>query len=185
MHNNSIQFITRELYESLTSTGARITNLDALMCKDSTLTPLTKHSIDTVNEMCREVILDQDIRQVKDILPITTEEKEYIKEHSKGYLLECGCDDHPQLYSHSTPDNKYYDILLVNVNNDPIMLVVVNRHFLHTVTESKEELLQFHLDMLRIQYNNNLVGTRVISEYLGLKLNETYYDLVLNRLQRF
>lgn len=187
----SVFYITRDTYNDIASQGAGPEKVFELVQKNydsKNLSELTKANVINVNSLVSKVLFSNSHIQCTEIprnINISKDEETYSKENAKFVLIEEEMSLSTRASDSVDGDSaKCYEIIPYTTSVDLFLIVVVDVGFLSVVTETKEKLLQHFLSILRHCYDNKAFFGFVVHEYLGLKLSDNFFNLVLNRLDR-
>lgn len=165
----SLVFIDRMNYNNLQDAYFTNENIAEIPYKNFlNISLLTKASIVHLNRELNKLIYFSQLTDAyyDSIMLLNSQERQYITDMFKDTM-----------YSNVYSSRKYYEIVILP---NSTLLIVVDNGFLTFVTESKDNFLQFILDCLCYQYKFNLSGC-LLKTYIGLKLNDTYFNLIKSR----
>lgn len=177
-----IVYLERKFYvalQSKTSTLGELLGLFTGNSQKSNLSPLTVDVVRRVNELCESALgtatYFPDLVECGKISFTRTADNNYAKEATTAFLESVGVE---------SEEVKFYEIVPWVSGNDKLLLVVVAEGFLKSVTDSKEGLRDFYLQVLRHLYAQNADMRNVMRKYLDLGLNRGFLDLVKLGLNR-
>lgn len=189
-----VYYISRDIYNDLAATGngpEKVFELVQGNYKNKDVSGLTHGVAFSVNALVHKTLLNTDSHPVacSDSFPyhvnINKDEEKYVSESAKGYLISNNTNSCPGVsYRSNDEDVKCFEIIPHATTDELFLIVVVDVGFLTVVTETKETLLQHFLSILRHCYDNKAFTGFFVHEYLGLKLSDGNFNLVLNRLNR-
>ncbi len=193
MKNVQLWFVQRNLYDLLVSkdfthddllkvfTGGNLTKK---------ISPVTKGLFLTANYRPLEGLFGQscfcsspsDSRYAKEL---TTQELSYVQDEVENYLIasqiENGC---PTSLCSEEENTKCYEIVTHSSAETINLVVVMERSFLSLVTTNPEALSSFYREIICHSFGHGGVSSTVNREYLGLKMNPGYFDLVKLRCNK-
>lgn len=185
----SVSYCTSRLYEDIISNGGTVEDVIQFRNSDK-LSPLSKSILANINNTIVKSIfnpnivlgLDVDL-SLEDKLKLNKEEEKYSSEYALKYLLR---DETSESFfdDYTSDSEKCYEIVIHPSDECIHILVIIKEGFLSDVTETKEVLLEFLLTVLRHGYSYGTKLYYIVHEYLALKLSDSYFRLVENRLDR-
>ena len=193
MKSVQLWFVQRNLYDLLVSkdfthddllkvfTGGNLTKK---------ISPVTKGLFSAVNDRSSGDLfgcscfpsLAQDNKYSKEL---TEQELSYIKDEVENYLLVNQTESTYPTSSRSEEENtKCYEIVTHSSAETINLVVVMERSFLSLVTTNPETLSSFYREIICHSFGHGGVSATVNREYLGLKMNPGYFDLVKLRCNK-
>lgn len=181
-----VHFIQRPLYSTLLSKDFTLDDIVKVFNRqsDKKVSHLTQEIIQKTKEICISTFFNtSNSAELTGItskynVPLTEEQVAYAKAEVNDYLKQENID------FVNESGQKCYEIIICLSAEQVDLVVVVGKGFLSLVTTNSETLSCFYRELLRHCYEQNEVSCALNREYLGLKMNQGYFDLVKLRLEK-
>lgn len=170
----AIYFIDRINYNNLLDSSFKIDDIPSLLYKNNSyVSQLTRGFILYLNKQLNKIFYYSASLndQLDELILLTNQEKQYIKDNFQHIMLK-------KAKNACEKEEKYYELVILADNT---ILVVVEEGFLNFITEDKNNLIRFILDCLCYQYKFNLSTRHLLNIYIGLKINDTHFNLIKSR----
>lgn len=193
MKSVQLWFVQRNLYDLLVSKD--FTHDDLLKVftgwnLTKKISPVTKGLFSAANDRSSGALFGyssfcspaQDNKYSKEL---TEQELSYIKDEVENYLLVNQTESTYPTPSCSEEENtKCYEIVTHSSAETINLVIVMERSFLSLVTTNPETLSSFYREIICHSFGHDGVSSIVNREYLGLKMNPGYFDLVKLRCNK-
>lgn len=185
MKSLQIFFIQRSMYEQLLGKSFSQDDLVKLLESSSVernVSPLTRAVIDSTDGKIKSVLFNGCAAPVacqgkyESKFDINEDQLTYVNSEVHGYLTE-------EVYF-SDENTKCYEIVTYSTPDAIKLIVVVEKGFLSLVTTNPETLSSVYRELLRHSFGHDAYSFELNREYLGLKMNPGYFDLVKLRADR-
>ena len=191
MKTLQLYFVQRSTYDLLVSkdfTTEDLLNIIKGNSGSKKISPITERLIHCIDSHVKSVLFNNfasvaiSSNEYKYLKPLNDSELKYVTDEVNSYLL---CDEDYASFNDSNDEKlKCYEIV-TNSNTDTINLViVVEKGFLSLVTTNPEKLTCFYRELIRHSFGHEAICFQLNREYLGLKMNPGYYDLVKLRADK-
>lgn len=186
-----LHFVQRSMYDLLISKDFTADNLLSIFLGSSSpkkLSPITTSLLTCLNARVSTVLFNMGCMEVssgntsKYAKPLTEQEATYVKDEVEAYLISDSKDE--CLYSSNDEKLKCYEIVTHSTADTINLVIVVEKGFLSLVTTNLEELTSFYRELIRHSFGHEAVNFSLNREYLGLKMNPGYFDLVRLRADK-
>lgn len=188
MKNSQLFYVTRNMYELLLSKDFSIEDLLAILERKTVskrLSLMTVGILEQTDSKIKQVIFRHShsaaVRSHAHGLlsqPLSDKEREYVNDEVDRYLLTYNNDYNDCSPEQSEEDTKCYEIVTRSTPDTVNLVIVVDKGFLSLVTTNPEKLICFHREIIRHLFDNEACSFMSNDEYLGLKMNPGYFDLV-------